>query len=78
MDEEFIGVVKLFAGSYAPEGYLDCDGRTIRIMENQALFSILGTTYGGDGHTTFGLPKLDPVGHCRHVICVRGIYPSRP
>lgn len=78
MDEEFIGAIKLFAGNYAPEGYLDCDGRTIRIAENQALFSILGTTYGGDGHNTFALPKLDPVGLCRHIICVRGIYPSRP
>lgn len=78
MDEEFMGVVKLFAGSYAPEGYQECDGRLIRITENQALFSIIGTTYGGDGRTTFALPKLDPMGGCRHVICVRGLYPARP
>ncbi|GEN73536.1 MULTISPECIES: phage tail protein [Chryseobacterium] len=56
--EEYIGIVKLFAGNFAPRGWLFCDGSLLRISTNSALFSILGTTYGGDGVTTFALPNL--------------------
>ncbi|UHO37761.1 phage tail protein [Chryseobacterium capnotolerans] len=56
--EEYIGIVKLFAGNFAPRGWMFCDGSLISISRNSALFSILGTTYGGDGITTFALPNL--------------------
>lgn len=56
--EEFIGIVKLFAGSFAPVNWQFCDGRLMQISQNQALFAILGTTYGGDGVNTFALPDL--------------------
>lgn len=56
--EEFIGIIKLFAGNFAPRGWMFCDGRLLSISQNSALFSILGTTYGGDGITTFALPNL--------------------
>jgi microcystin-dependent protein len=56
--EGFIGEVKLFAGNFAPRGWAFCDGQLLAISNNTALFSILGTTYGGDGRTTFGLPDL--------------------
>ncbi len=56
--EGFIGEVKLFAGNFAPRGWAFCDGQLLAISSNSALFSILGTTYGGDGRTTFGLPDL--------------------
>ncbi len=56
--EPFIGEIKLFAGNFAPRGWALCDGQLLAISQNQALFSILGTTYGGDGRTTFGLPDL--------------------
>lgn len=56
--DEYIGIVKLFAGNFAPRGWLFCDGSLLRISSNSALFSILGTTYGGDGITTFALPNL--------------------
>ena len=56
--EAFIGSIILFAGNFAPRGWEMCDGRLLSIMENTALFSILGTTYGGDGITTFALPDL--------------------
>ncbi|WP_347219515.1 tail fiber protein [Chryseobacterium sp.] len=56
--EEYIGIVKLFAGNFAPRGWMFCDGSLLRISNNSALFSILGTTYGGDGITTFALPNL--------------------
>lgn len=54
----FIGEVKLFAGNFAPRGWALCNGQLLAISSNQALFSILGTTYGGDGRTTFALPDL--------------------
>lgn len=56
--EELIGTIKLFAGNFAPHGYAFCHGQLLPINQNQALFSILGTTYGGDGRTTFALPDL--------------------
>ncbi len=56
--EPFIGQIIMFAGNFAPRGWALCDGQLLAISENSALFSILGTTYGGDGRTTFGLPDL--------------------
>ena len=56
--EAFIGEIRMFAGTFAPRGWALCDGQLLAISQNDALFSILGTTYGGDGRTTFGLPDL--------------------
>ena len=56
--DPFIGMIVLFAGNFAPRGWALCDGQVLSIASNAALFSILGTTYGGDGRTTFGLPDL--------------------
>ena len=58
MSEAFIGEIRLFAGNFAPVGWLPCDGQLLPISENDALYSLLGTTYGGDGQTTFALPDL--------------------
>lgn len=58
MSEPFIGEVVLFGGNFAPRNWALCDGQLLQINQNQALFSILGTTYGGDGETTFALPDL--------------------
>jgi microcystin-dependent protein len=58
MADPFIGQIKMFAGSFAPRGYSLCDGQLVPISHNTALFSLLGTTYGGDGQTTFALPDL--------------------
>jgi microcystin-dependent protein len=57
-DEGMIGEIRLFAGNFAPRGWALCDGQLLPIAQNTALFSILGTTYGGDGRTTFQLPDL--------------------
>lgn len=54
----FLGEVRMFAGNFAPRGWLLCHGQLLSIAENTALFSLLGTTYGGDGRTTFALPDL--------------------
>ncbi len=56
--DPFIGEIMLFAGNFPPQGYAFCDGQLLSIAQNTALFSILGTTYGGNGQTTFGLPDL--------------------
>lgn len=56
--DEIMGTIKLFAGNFAPRGFYTCEGQILSISQNTALFSILGTTYGGDGMTTFKLPDL--------------------
>jgi len=56
--DPFLGQIILFAGNFAPRGWSLCEGQLLSINANQALFSILGTTYGGDGRTTFALPDL--------------------
>lgn len=56
--EAFTGEIKMFAGNFAPRGWAFCDGQLLSISSNSALFSLLGTMYGGDGRTTFGLPDL--------------------
>ena len=53
-----LGMIKAFAGNFAPAGYVACNGQLLSIAQNQALFAMLGTTYGGDGQTTFALPDL--------------------
>lgn len=56
--DPLLGEIKMFAGNFAPRGWAFCDGQLLPISSNSALFSILGTTYGGDGRTTFALPDL--------------------
>jgi microcystin-dependent protein len=58
MAEPFIGEIKMFAGNFAPQGFAFCDGQLLAISQNEALFSLLGTIYGGDGQTAFALPDL--------------------
>ena len=58
MSDPFIGQIRMFAGSFAPVGWAFCDGSVLNVSANPALFSILGSIYGGDGRTTFGLPDL--------------------
>lgn len=56
--EQTLAEIRMFAGNFAPRGWLFCQGQILPISQNQALFSLLGTTYGGDGRTTFALPDL--------------------
>ena len=58
MSEPFVGEIRMFGGNYAPRGWALCDGQLLPVSQNDALFSLLGTTYGGDGRTTFGLPDM--------------------
>jgi microcystin-dependent protein len=58
MAQPYIGEIRMFAGNFAPAGWAFCDGSLMPISENDALFVLIGTTYGGDGQETFGLPDL--------------------
>ena len=58
MSEPFIAEIRIFAGNFAPRGWAFCDGQLLPIAQNTALFALVGTTYGGDGRTSLGLPNL--------------------
>ena len=58
MSSPFIGEIRMFGGNFAPAGWAFCDGQLMPISENDALFTLIGTTYGGDGQETFGIPDL--------------------
>ncbi len=58
MAQPYVGEIRMFAGNFAPAGWLFCDGQLLPISENETLFNLIGTTYGGDGQETFALPDL--------------------
>ena len=58
MSDPFVAEIKIFAGNFPPKGHAQCDGQLLPLSQNTALFSLLGTTYGGDGKLTFALPDL--------------------
>lgn len=81
--EGTLAEIRIFAGPFIPRGWMACNGATLSISQNQALFSLLGTSYGGNGISTFQLPNLvSPAAvdqlQGQYIICVQGYYPSRP
>jgi microcystin-dependent protein len=73
--------IRLFAGTYAPQNWAFCEGQILQIASNEALFSLIGTLYGGDGRSTFGLPNLkgkEPQEGMHYIICTLGTWPQRP
>lgn len=58
MAQPYVGEIRMFAGNFAPVGWNFCDGSILQISENDTLFQLIGTTYGGDGQSTFGVPDL--------------------
>jgi microcystin-dependent protein len=58
MPEPYVGEIRMFAGNFPPNGWMFCQGQTLPISENEVLFQLIGTTYGGDGQETFNLPNL--------------------
>ena len=58
MAQPYVGEIRMFAGNFAPAGWMFCEGATLPIAENEVLFQLIGTTYGGDGESTFNLPNL--------------------
>ena len=58
MAQPYVGEIRMFAGNFAPAGWMFCSGQSLPISENETLFQLIGTTYGGDGESTFNLPSL--------------------
>ena len=58
MSQPYVGEIRIFAGNFAPAGWMFCEGQLLPISENETLFQLIGTTYGGDGESTFSLPDL--------------------
>jgi microcystin-dependent protein len=58
MAQPYVGEIRMFAGNFAPVGWMFCEGQLLPISENETLFNLIGTTYGGDGQSTFSLPDL--------------------
>ena len=58
MAQPYVGEIRMFAGNFAPAGWMFCSGQLLPISENETLFNLIGTTYGGDGQSTFALPQL--------------------
>jgi microcystin-dependent protein len=78
----FIGQICLFPWSWTPRGWAKCEGQLIDIVQNQALFALIGTEFGGDGRSTFALPNMAPVkstngGDAAYFINLQGIFPAR-
>lgn len=75
-----LGEITLFGFNFTPYGWMPCEGQILSTSSNQALFSLLGNTYGGNGSSTFALPNLkgaEPLPNMKYYICVNGIYPQR-
>src|SRR3954453_12354649 len=58
MAQPYVGEIRMFAGNFAPAGWMFCEGQALPVSENETLFQLIGTTYGGDGESTFNLPNL--------------------
>lgn len=58
MSQPYVGEIRIFAGNFAPAGWMSCEGQILPISENDTLFNLIGTTYGGDGESTFALPDF--------------------
>ncbi|WP_218511353.1 phage tail protein [Variovorax sp. dw_308] len=79
--DPILASIQLFAFNFAPLNWMVCDGSLVPISQHAAVFSLVGTTYGGDGMTNFGLPNLkgkEPVPGSVFCICMQGIFPQRP
>ncbi len=83
----YISQISLFPYGYAPRGWMLCDGRTLVIQSNAALYSLIGTRFGGDGKVNFKIPDLKNTSPiqlnknqvlCTYYICYQGLYPVRP
>ncbi len=80
MGDSILATIILFAGNFAPKGFAFCEGQTVSIVENYALFTLLGTKYGGDGTSNFALPNFkaaeENLGGARYIIAMEGMFPT--
>ncbi|MDN4080521.1 tail fiber protein [Paenibacillus polymyxa] len=79
--EPYMGEITMYPYTFAPQGWLKCEGQLLPIAQYSALYSLLGTNFGGDGVRTFALPDLrgaSPLPNVNYYIAIEGDYPSRP
>ncbi len=82
MAQPYVGEIRMFAGNFAPAGWQFCEGQLLPISENETLFNLIGTTYGGDGQSTFALPTGKPITTATgapllQCIALQGVFPSQ-
>jgi microcystin-dependent protein len=77
--QPFLGQIQAFPFSFAPQGWLPCNGQLLPIPQNTALYQLIGTLYGGDGQTSFALPKLAPIAPQgpSYFIAMEGVFPQQ-
>ena len=77
--QPFLGQIQAFPFSFAPQGWLPCNGQLLPIPQNTALYQLIGTLYGGDGQNTFALPKLAPIAPQgpSYFIAMEGVFPQQ-
>lgn len=78
--DALIGTIMLFPYNFTPSGWISCEGQVLTINQYQALFALIGPTYGGDGKTTFAVPNLkgaEPLPTMKYYMALTGIFPSR-
>ncbi len=78
--ETMLGEIELFPFTFVPRGWLLCNGQLLSIAQNQALYTLLQNSYGGDGRTNFALPNLlgtEPIPNTKFYIAIEGYYPPR-
>lgn len=78
--DALLGTIALFPYNFAPSGWMSCEGQTLTINQNQALFALIGNKFGGDGTTNFMLPNLkgaEPIPGMKYYIAIIGIFPTR-
>lgn len=73
-----VGEILLVAFNFVPTGFYACNGQTLLVSQHSSLFSVIGSTYGGDGISTFALPNLTAPTDLYYIICEDGVYPPRP
>lgn len=79
MDDGYIGQIELLPFNFTPRSWSLCNGTILSVAPNQALFSLIGNRFGGDGKTTFALPNLlgaEPIPGTAYYICMNGLYPT--
>jgi len=79
--DALLGSIYLFPYNFTPSGWMSCEGQILQINQYSALYALIGTTFGGNGSTTFGLPNLNgaqPLATMKYYIAMVGIFPSRP
>jgi len=79
--DSIVGEIRLFSFDFSPNGWMECAGQTLQVMQYATLFSLIGTKYGGNGSTTFCLPNLSAAGQAlsktKYYIAIDGDYPER-